>query len=162
MKKNKGFTLVELIVVAACLGLVTMFFWSILNSTSEDSYNINDKIAVQTNVTALMNVIQQDIQESKIIQLSENKKGILEADYTNNVYNFSNVTYTFDKSNRVVTRSKGDEVGKYNDISDFVMEAIEGEKYGAKVEIVGGKKAVDEFDKSRYTLSTTYYTRNTQ
>jgi len=178
VKKNRGFTLVELILVMACIGLVLVFFWSILQSTSEDTYTINDKIAVQTSVTSLMNIIQKDIQEAKIVTIEENgtEKGIVLIDgakYIFNtynaaplVYNDKTVVYEFDVGNRTVTRTEGsgnNAVSVYSDIADFSMTKVEGSsKYGIKVDIQGGKEPKDaEVDKSRYSLSSTYYARNT-
>jgi len=162
LKKNGGFTIVELIVVMACFGLVALFFWTMLSSSSEDTYTLTEKVEVQTSVTSLMNIIQKDIQEAKIVNLSA-EKGIVRVSGDN--YNFNNggIVYTFEASKRTVTRTEGSSVSKYDDIIVFSMNPIKGEKYGAEVKIIGGKKPIntDELDKSRYELRSTYYTRNT-
>lgn len=161
MKRNRGFTLVELIVVMACLPMVILFFWTVLNSTSQDTYTLNDKIEVQNGVTVLMNVIQQDVQEAKIFNITASSKGIIIT--TGNEYQFgSGVVYEFNSTKKIVTRKNGDDVAEYNNIVDFSMDALNsGNKYGVNVSIVGGKKSLDEADKSRYSLSTSYYSRNT-
>lgn len=91
MKKNKGLTLVELIIVMACLGMVTLFFWTILSSSSEDAYTLTDKVMVQNSVTSLMNTIQKDVQEAKIvttkIQDKKNVLGILSKEMVANIEN---------------------------------------------------------------------------
>ena len=163
VKKNKGFTLVELIVVLCCFTMVAAFFWAILNSSSEDSYTLTEKVEVQTSVTSLMNIIEQDIQEAKVYNLSATEKGIVIADEEAGTYELSDIVYSFDKDKRIVTRTQEGASVTYNDIVSFSMIPVSGEKYGAKVSIVGGKEPEgDALDKSRYTLSTTYYSRNTQ
>lgn len=162
MKRNRGFTLVELIVVMACLPMVIFFFWTVLNSTSQDTYTLNEKIEVQNSVTSLMNIIQQDVQEAKIFNITESSTGIIEIT-TGGEYRFgSGVVYVFDSGKKSVTRKNGSDVGVYNNIVDFSMEALSsGNKYGVNVSVVGGMKGLGETDKSRYSLSTSYYTRNT-
>ena len=163
MKKNKGFTLVELIIVMACLGMVTLFFWSILSSSSEDSYTLNEKMEVQNSVTMLMNIIEQDAKEAKIYNISATEKGILDDFYAPN-YKFNNIEYSFNESNNTVTRKKGSDISVYNNIISFsLIKAEDGEKYGVEVKIIGGKEPItyEGLDKSRYTLNSTFYTRNT-
>lgn len=171
MKRNKGFTLVEIIVVLACLGAVTVFFWTILSSVSEDSYTINDKIVIQSSVTSLMNIIQKDVQEAKIIY-TDSKKGIVEkkestdAEENNSTkvnYEFADVTYVFSEKDKTVTRiEKSGANATYSDIVSFSITAADNtEKYGVDVSIIGGRKAVGETDRLRYSLNSTYYTRNT-
>jgi len=167
VKKNNAFTLVELIIVLACLSGVTIFFWTILDSSSKDSYTLTDKMMVQTSVTSLMNVLQQDIQEARIKIDGENKVIFL---YEDDEYVMSDVTYVFDKSNRTVTRKKGTENAVYDNIGYFSMKNISGKNFGAEVRIIGGKEIVvtvsgesltETFDKTRYELNSSYYTRNT-
>lgn len=163
MKKNRGFTLVELVVVMAYLGVVTVFFWTILSSASKDSYTLNEKMEVQTSVTALMNIIEQDIQEAKIYNLSVTERGIIIVDNENGVYELYDIVYSFDKDKRTVTRTQGGTSGTYSDIVSFSMTPVSGEKYGVEVSITGGKKADGgTLDKSRYSLNSTYYSRNTK
>ena len=163
MKRNRGVTLVELIVVMACLGMVTLFFWWILNSSTEDRYTLTEKMEVQNSVTALLNIIQQDIQEAKIYNIS-GQKGIL--DVTGEpTYKFKNFEYVFSVDSRKVTKKIGSEVvAEYGDIIAFKLKKVEnGGKYGVEVKITGGKKPMDYegLDKSRYSLNSTFYTRNT-
>ena len=172
IRKNKGFTLVEVIIVLSCLSMVTLFFWSILNSSSEDSYTLNEKIEVQTSVTSLMNIVQQDIQEAKIYNISATEKGIITKVDGEDEYELSGVSYTFDKANRTVERRAGEAVEVYDDIAYFSLTPVKKERYGATVKIIGGKKVEvnveieggkevfnETFDKSRYELNSTYYTR---
>ena len=174
MKKNKGFTLVELIVVLACFVMVTGFFWTMLNSSSEDSYTLNDKVAVQSSVTSLMNIIQQDVQEAKIFTKDSDEKIIV---YINSEtsdgaeYYLKDVAYIFQKGTRCVFRKTIDAEGKgktsntYSDIVEFSMTPVKNSgKYGVEVNIIGGKVNWEygEHDKSKYELNATYYTRNTQ
>ena len=181
MRKNRGFTLVELIIVMACLSMVTLFFWTILSSSSEDTYTINEKIEVQTSVTSLMNRIQKDIQEAELITVNsdietgiiikiEANRYIFNTNYASGgiSYETDTIEYLFDEENRTVTRNEGkssSSVGSvYYNIVSFEMTPVKKDKYGAKVEIVGGRKPIDpeETDRSRYELSSTYYTRNTR
>ena len=161
MRRNKGFTLVEIIVVLACLGTVTVFFWTVLNSASKDSYTINDKIVIQSSVTSLMNIIQEDVQEAKIILTNSGKKGIVNINGT--TYQFGDITYTFNEEKKTVTRiEKSGANATYSDIVSFSITAADNtEKYGVDVSIIGGRKAVGETDRLRYSLNSTYYTRNT-
>ena len=159
MKRNKGFTLVELIIVMACLGMVTLFFWTVLDSSSKDSYTLNEKIIVQSSVTSLMNIVQQDVQEAKIFPISDTEKHIVDVD--EDIYSFSSIKYSFDKTSRTVTRTQGSSVSTYNDIAVFSMTAIKKDKYGVEVKIIGGKTG-DGTDRTRYELNSTFYTRNTQ
>ena len=178
MKRNKGFTLVELIIVLACLTGVLGFFWKILESSSKDAYTINDKIEVQSSVTSLMNIIQQDVQEAKIILVSETTYGIFTAPidsnkiYENKKYEFGEESnkkiYEFDTSNKTVTRTsiKGEntEIGVFGNIVGISFKKPEKKpNYGVEVDIIGGKKDYNssEIDKSRYNLNSTFYTRNT-
>ncbi len=177
MKQNKGFTLVEIVIVLACLVGVLAFFWKILESSSKDAYTINEKMEVQNSVASLMNIIQQDTQEAKIILISENTYGIFTTPvnsskvYENKKYEFGNEsnkrTYEFDSSNKTVTRISikgGDvETGTYYNIVGFSLKPINKPNYGVEVDIIGGKKDYDtaELDKSRYSLNSTFYTRNT-
>lgn len=178
MKQNKGFTLVELIIVLACLTGVLGFFWKILESSSKDAYTINDKMEVQNSVTSLMNAIQKDTQEAKIILISETTYGIfstsIDSDkiYEDKKYEFGEESnkkiYEFDASNKTVTRTNtiGENVitGTYDNIIGFSLKSIVNKsKYGVEVDIIGGKKDYDstEIDKSKYTLNSTFFTRNT-
>ena len=164
MRRNKGFSLVELIIVMACLGFVILFFWNVLNSTSEDSYTIGHKIEVQNSVTSLMNQIEKDVQEAKIFSISADAKGIIVADNFNHFYKFadtSDIEYEFDDENFFVTRTHGEESTVFNNITEFSMFPIENEKYGVEVKIVGNKEG-KTYEKTRYSLSSTFYTRNTR
>lgn len=169
MRENKGLTLVELIIVMACISGVTLFFWTILNSASEDSYTINDKIEVQTGVTSLMNAIQQDIQEAKIYNISATERHIIsveEEELPDNkkIYTYSfaagEFSYVFNESTRSVVRNQNGTSSTYYNIENFSITPIKKEKYGAEVSILG-KKINDEANKSRYQLNSTFYTRNT-
>lgn len=159
MKKNEGFTLVEVIVVLVSLSLVTMFFWTILSSSSEDAYTISEKIEVQSITTALMNIIQEDIQEAKIFQ-TEDGETIIEKE--NGVYTFGNgITYSFDITKHEVIRTEGEDVETYKYIATFSISSVKNDNYGADVKIVGGKYPDNPADKTRNTLNSTFYTRNT-
>lgn len=159
MKKNEGFTLVEVVVVLVSLSLVITFFWTILSSSSEDAYTISDKIEVQTSVTSLMNILQEDIQEAKIFQ-TESGKAIIEKE--NNVYSLGKgITYSFDTVNHEVTRNDGQSVEVYKYITTFSVIPVKKDNYGVDVKIVGGKYPDDPVDKTRDTLNSTFYTRNT-
>lgn len=160
MRKNKGFTLVELIIVMACLGVVLIFFWTMLSSSSEDTNSLTEKVEVQTSVTALMNIIQQDVQGAKIYNISESEVGIINVG--SDVYSFSDVNYTFDSQKNTVTREDSDGSSTYDSIVSFSMRKVAGgAKYGVDVEITGGKKPLTQTDKSRYSLESTFYARNT-
>ena len=177
MKNNKGITLVELIIVAACLSLVTMFFWTVLSSSSEDSYTINDKIEVQNNVTVLMNLLQADIQQASPKVSALLGRGIF-FDLQEDLYIINGaeglVRYEFDEVNRTVKRiiklkengeaDTNSSAESFPNITEFLLEPMpeSGDKLGAKVKIVGGKDPDNEVDRSRYELNSTYYTRNTR
>ena len=180
MKQNKGFTLVELIIVLACLTGVLGFFWKILESSSKDAYTINEKMEVQNSVVSLMNTIQQDTQEAKIIQVAANTYVIFIATIDSDMidenkrYEFGDTTnkkiYEFDANDKTVTRTvingEDTEIGTYDNIIGFEMtqpKESNKSKYGVNVNIIGGKKdyRTSELDKSRYSLNSTFYTRNT-
>lgn len=169
LRRNRGITLVEVIIALGILGTITVFFWTILNSSSRDSYTITDKMYVQNSVAKLMNTIEQDIKEANIYDFPDNERGIITNSADNKIYVFSNdiddtnaIRYTFDSEKYTVEREKAGSSVTYDSIISFSMEQIMGEKYGAKVDIIGGKDAEGEgLDKTRYSLSSTYYTRNT-
>ena len=177
MKQNKGFTLIELVIVLACIVGVLALFWKILESSSKDAYTINEKIEVQNSVTSLMNTIQQDTQEAKIILVSENTFGIFTSPtnsnkvYEDKEYEFGEGSnrkiYEFDASNKTVTRTNINgaktDTGVYYNIVGFSLKSINKPNYGVEADIIGGKKDYDtsELDKSRYNLNSTFYTRNT-
>jgi len=175
LRKNSGFTLVELIIVLACLSMVTLFFWSILSSSSEDSYTLTDKVAVQSSVTSLMNIIEKDVQEARIItSVDTGDKWIVLIDGNKYVFNTASlagyndrtIEYVFDEANGIVTRSLGKEdttdKSVYRDIKEFSMSSSVGEKYRVDVKIVGGKELdPSKHDKSRFELNSTFYSRNT-
>jgi len=147
--------------------MVTGFFWTMLNSSSEDAYTLNDKVAVQSSVTSLMNIIQQDVQEAKIMQIGDNtgEYGIMVSN-ANDEYKFGDVIYTFDSANRKVIRVKDGSKSEYDYIYYFSMSNVEKETqkgYGVSVSIKGSKVLQgEELVRTRYDLSSTYYTRNTR
>lgn len=169
------------------------FAWDYMNSSIEDTATINNKVAVQTSVNALMTQLQRDIQEARcpINPNSENYIGIdddgnfgLDKDgflickpngTGDNLY--QSVLYEFDKENKKVIVTSGlriyqpagigtDEYdkaedgpnvtkGEYNFIKEITLKRND-KKDGIEVYIRG------EIDsKSGYTLTNTYYTRNT-
>ena len=94
MKKNNAFSLIELIFVVVCFGMVTAFFWVILESSSKDSYTLNDKVEVQTSVTSLMNIIQKDVQEAKLIRRDDEiPKKVVFTSVNNGEYKFTEDDY---------------------------------------------------------------------
>ena len=173
MKNNKGITLIELIIVMACMGTVLLFFWTVLNSSSKDAYTITDKIDVQNSVAALMNIVQQDIQEANIFNASGEGKGIVsivngsyvvdDEEYVLNSYKFNGGTieYVFDEGKNAVTRKLNTgEIEEYNYIIEFSINPVTKENYGAEVRIVGSKDN-DEANRTRCELNASYFTRNT-
>lgn len=191
-KNNKGITLIELIVALALMMLVLPFAWDYMNSGIQDSATINNKVAVQTSVNALMTQLQRDIQEARcpINPNSESYIGIdddgnfgLDTDgflickpngTGENLY--QSTLYEFDEENKKVIVTSGLKIyqingfgsneygidysnsnvttGDYNFIKDITLKRI-GDN-GIDIYIRG------ELDsKSGYTLTNTYYTRNT-
>lgn len=193
MKGNRGVTLVELIIVVALMFIVLPFAWNYINSSIEDSANINNKVAVQSSVNALMSQLQKDIQEARY-PINPNTgeytkvegKGFLICkprtfDESGNVVE-QNVLYKFDEENRIVEVINGVQLitpgsgetdyeidisdattGRYDYIKTFKLEKVYNSddvnnrvNNGVKVEIRG---EIDQ--KSGYSLSNVYYTRNT-
>lgn len=189
MKGNRGFTLVELIVVVALMFIILPFAWNYINSSIEDSANINNKVAVQSSVNALMSQLQKDIQEARY-PINPNKEDYIDveddgflickprtSDESGNIVEQS-VLYKFDEENRIVEVINGAKLiipgsgeteyeidisdattGRYDYIKEFSLEKVEnsdGVNNGVKVEIRG---EIDQ--KSGYSLSNVYYTRNT-
>lgn len=189
MKGNRGVTLVELIIVVALMFIVLPFAWNYINSSIEDSANINNKVAVQSSVNALMSQLQKDIQEARY-PINPNKEDYIDveddgflickprtSDESGNIVEQS-VLYKFDEENRIVEVINGVKLitpgsgeteyeidisdattGRYDYIKEFTLEKVEnsdGVNNGVKVEIRG---EIDQ--KSGYSLSNVYYTRNT-
>lgn len=179
LKRNKGVTLIELIIVIGLIALIIPLYWYYINSSVEDDAVINDKILVQSSVNALMNQLQRDIQEARnpinpssdyttvkddgfLIRKPESIEG-----------KFQSVLYKFDEDNNKVivtynlkltitgnnveindVESPDKYTSEYNFIEDFSLTK-EGTD-GVKV-MIDGKIS----NKSHYNLSNTYYTRNT-
>ena len=130
-------------------------------------------MAVQSNVTALMNIIQQDVQEAKIYSVSGSKDGYGIFTGSGIPYKIKDIEYWFDSSKSTVTRKNGTDEAVYNDIVEFTMsdprnepDSVDKDKYGIVVKIVGAKKKIinnvnQVVDKTRYSLNSTFYTRNT-
>ena len=181
MKSNRGFTLVELIVVLTSLTAIAAFFWIVLDSSSKDSFTITNKVEVQSSVTSLMNVLQQDIQESFPKLDEDGINSIFFNTGEDDVYVINDlrlVRYEFDRENMRVTRitnineytgeAKAESVyDVYNNICDIKVEQVL-DGSGANITIYGGKKPIlteadkSVVDKARYELNSTYYTRNTR
>lgn len=189
MKGNRGVTLVELIVVVALMFIVLPFAWDYINSSIEDSANINNKVAVQSSVNTLMNQLQKDIQEARY-PINPNVEDYIDAETEGflickpNAYDesgkiiYQNVLYKFDEENRSVEIINGVKLtppesgeteygiddtdatmGRYDYIKTFSLEKVYNSNKvnnGVKVEIRG---EIDQ--KSGYSLSNVYYTRNT-
>ncbi len=189
MRDNRGFTLVELIVVVALMFIILPFAWNYINSSIEDSANINNKMVVQSSVNSLMSQLQKDIQEarypinpntSKYTKVEENGFLICKPRTFDESGNFidQNVLYKFDEENRIVEVMNGVQLitpgsgetdyeistdnattGRYEYIKAFKLEKVYNSdkvNNGVKIEIRG---EIDQ--KSGYSLSNVYYTRNT-
>lgn len=183
-RDNKGITLVELIVVLALILIVIPFAWDYMNSSLEDSATINNKVAVQSSVNALMTQLQRDIQEaSRPInsndedyigskELGADNEGRLETGTEGFLIRKpdrdgkkQSVLYEFYEDGKKVVVTSGldfedptdtseSTVAEYNFIKDIKLKKV-GEN-GVDVYIRG------ELDsKSGYTLTNVYYTRNT-
>lgn len=189
MKGNRGVTLVELIVVVALMFIVLPFAWNYINSSIEDSANINNKVAVQSSVNTLMNQLQKDIQEARY-PINPNVEDYIDVKTDGflickpNAYDesgeiiYQNVLYKFDEENRRVEIINGVKLippesgeteyeidisdattGIYDYIKTFNLEKVNNSNNvnnGVKIEIRG---EIDQ--KSGYSLSNVYYTRNT-
>ena len=173
---EKGVTLVELIVVVSLFFVVLPLIWYYINSSIEDSANINNKIVVQTSVNQLMNNMQKHIQEASLpittsgedidgeaAKIAEDGVGS-GGSITLNKPNDITVTYKYDPDTASVTYTMRDEDGvvdtaEFNYIVKFVVKRMENEQHkigGLYITAVG---RID--DKSNYTLTNEYYTRNT-
>lgn len=179
MENNKGVTLVELIVVMALIFLVLPFAWDYINSSVQDNVTLNNKMAVQGSVNALMTQLQRDIQEARypinpLLDSSDNsvyrdvnKEGFLICKPGD-----TSVIYTFDEDEKKVYVKNNLKLNR----NDFILDSIDDtdaetleyqyidtfsltlKEDGNGVEVyIRGK--IDE--KSGYTLTNTYYTRNT-
>lgn len=180
MRSNeKGITMVEVIVVMALLFVILPILWDYMNSSLVDSANINNKIVVQTSVNQLMNNMQQHVQEASmpITYTSSDLHGNAETEVDGSIVirkpGGISVTYSYDSERAVVTYVKEDDEGEILDRAEFsnivkfdvvrkwteVISdgGIETPKInGLSITITG---RIDE--KSNYTLTNEYYTRNT-
>jgi type II secretory pathway pseudopilin PulG len=186
---NRGITLIEIIVALALMMLIIPIAWNFMNSSVKDTATINNKVAVQSSVNALMTQLQRDIQEARCpinsnnenyVGIDENGKiGIKEEGFIIRKpgadENPQSVSYEFDAENKKVVVTSGlrlkvptfgstefviDEensnkvIAEYDFIKEFTLKRV-GDN-GVEVYIRG------EIDsKSGYTLTNTYYTRNT-
>lgn len=195
---NKGITLIEIIVALTLMMIVLPFAWDYINGSIKDTATINNKVAVQNSVNALMTQLQRDIQEARC-PINPNEKiyvgnkdldgefgfytggkfgigeyGVLICKPDGEGNDYGSVLYEFDEVNKKVTVSSGLKIGRtggsgdydklengentivgdYNFIKEITLTRV-GEN-GVKVYIRGG---IDS--KSGYTLTNTYYTRNT-
>lgn len=179
MRNNKGITLVELVVVIGLIFLVLPFAWDYMISSVEDSATITNKVAVQNSVQALMNQLQKDIQEGrypinptdKYDEIdSENGFLICKPGDTSVIYKFDltkkQVTLKDnlrlereDLTIKAVNETPETNVGVYDYIKEITLEKVsdsDGVNNGIKVYIRG-----EADEKSGFTLTNTYYTRNT-
>ena len=178
---EKGITMVEIIIATALFFVVIPLIWNNINSSIEDSANINNKMLVQTSVNALMNNIQKNVQEASM-PITDSPENIeCEADSIAEDGEGSGgsikllkpggvvVTYTFDDEAETVKftmKDKDDnllDAGGYEHISKFSVEYKHSETEpgvhkvnGLSVTVVG---RIDK--KSNYTMTNEYYTRNT-
>lgn len=188
MKENRGVTLVELIIVVAVMFIILPFAWNYINSSIEDSANINNKVAVQSSVNTLISQLQKDIQEARY-PINPNGEDYIDVKndgflickpnaYDSGEIIYQNVLYKFDEENRRVDVINGVKLippgsgeteyeidisdattGRYDYIKTFNLEKVynsDNVNNGIKVEIRG---EIDQ--KSGYSLSNVYYTRNT-
>jgi len=156
LKKNKGITLMEVILVVALVGIAVPIVAMLVSKSFEDSHTLGDKVAVQNSVVALMNKFEQTIKEADIPVASD--------DFNDNrilIYNPNGETlFTFyPELNKVVCEEKdfeGNILNKtdYKDITSIDVE-LKSEGYGALVKVTGGE------DRSQYSLNNVYYSRNT-
>jgi len=174
---EKGITMVEIIIAVSLFFVIMPIIWSNINSSIEDSANINNKILVQTSINALMNNIQKNVQEASmpitdlvrnidceadsVAEDGEGEDGSVRLLKPGGVV----VTYTFDSETEtvkfVMTDRHGDTIdaGGYEYVSKFAVdykESEENEVNGLSVTVVG---KIDS--KSSYTMTNEYYTRNT-
>lgn len=184
LRNNDGITMVELIIVMGLLAIILPFGWNYVNSGIEDNVTLNNKMMVQNSVNALMNQLQRDIQEARYpinpnvteyIDVTNDGFLICKPNGTDDTGNivYQSVLYKFDDDENKVIVEFGLKLdspgpgetdydiiddnatkGEYNYIEEFSLTKIDNN--GIKVYIRG---QID--DKSGYTLTNTYYTRNT-
>ena len=174
MRKNKGITIIEVIIVVASLSLVTMFFWTVLSSSTDDTSTITDKVEVQNSVIVLMNLLQSDVQQALPKISASGVNGIFYREQEN-LYIINGVDglvrYEFDEDERTVKRIVGlteegevesdSAISEHINITEFLVTSTSN-SMGAEIRIVGGKNPNSEVDRSRYELNSTFYTRNTR
>lgn len=185
MKNNKGITLIELIVVLALIFLVLPFAWDYINSSLVESTTINNKNMVQSSVNALMTHVQRDIQEARC-PINPNSDTYVDVKTDGFLIckpkiegTSQNVLYEFNEAEKKVVVKTGVEVRspdprfgeteykveeddvtvtEYVYIKDFKLTKVMDIDVNNGVEVyIRGE--IDE--KSGYTLTNTYYTRNT-
>jgi len=177
---ERGITLIELILAVTILFSIITLSWSFVNSSVEDSADINNKIIVQTSVNQLMNNIQKNVHEASlpITDEDEDVEFIAESlagegegkggSITLNKPKGIRVTYTYKEDKEVVEYEMLDFDGEvidsaeYGNISNFSVEykpfprEENNPVNGLQVTVVG---RIDS--KSNYSVTNVYYTRNT-
>jgi len=191
MKNNKGVTLVEIIIATALIFIVLPIIWNYIISSVEDTATLNDKMAVQGSVNALMTQLQRDIQEarcpinpntSKYIKIHEGSFKFLICkpnSNTNNDGKPQNVVYEWNKDKKIVTLYQGvtlipPKTGSNTSETEYDVDLdeegidIATYDYISDIELKKvGNNGIDVYirgeisEKAGYTLNNTYYTRNT-
>jgi len=178
--RERGITLVEIIIVVALMFVVLPFAWDYINGAVQDQANVTNKNIVQTSVTQLMNNMQQQVQEASFPIMEKEDVGGLRGSakteesegaggsITLNKPDGVTAKYTYDEETATVSYELKDKVqlidsAEYGNISEFTVIPVLTEKddgtkpiNGLNITIVG---RID--DKSSYSLTNEYYTRNT-
>lgn len=155
LKKQLGFTIIELIIAISLLGAVGIGTGAYLSNSFKHSNQVASKAEVQTSVTALMNFIAKTIKTADIPVFAEDP--LDSSDFHINALRAGtpeDIHIQHDTANKVViVKRNGNIVNQYNYIQNILVDQISADKRGARITITG--------DGGLYELKSSYYTRNT-
>lgn len=154
--KNKGITLMEVILVVALVGIMVPIVTLLIKNAFSDSNTLSQRVKIQNAVIALMNKFEQTIKEADIpvanSSFQNNKMLILKPN--------GETLFTFVPETSTVICEEKDLEGnilattEYEDITGIDVQLKYG-GYGATIELTGGK------DNNTYSVNNVYYSRNT-
>lgn len=154
LKNQFGFTLLEMIIAIALLGLLSLAAGPQIVNAFRDSNKLQNKVEVQNSVTALMNKLETTIKTADV-PVFEGTVNSLDFTINRIKMNGDKVPVRFEyyaDTKKVNVYENGTLIREYMYIDEIKIESAD--EYGAEITIVG--------EDSQYTLNAAYYTRNTK